>query len=141
MNIQLIARFPSTHPTFHRLEELSPATVRFNQNHELKRSFRSLGSPQTSYVAWGRLGLLCGLLDSFSDYPIDGEVVVSIDRGSFSVSGKIELYDPSRQLPIWESLMAAERVAQELSEDSDVTSFRLKLTQHIIEMQAGNEVD
>lgn len=140
MHLQLLTRTPSSHPLFQRLAELAPRHFRWNQSNDIKRRFRRRGPVATAYMSWGRYGMLCGLLESLSDHPIEGEVTITVSQGSYDVSGSIEVYDPSRQSAIYESLLATERVACNLSVDASVTSITVSYSQQIKEIQGGVEV-
>ncbi len=140
MHLELFTRNPSAHPSFTRTTMLKPDSIWSNQSKTIDVNFKRSGRVVNAFEAWGRYGMLCGMLESLGDHPVEGTVVVTISHGSYEVTGTIEAYDHTCRSEIHKMLQAVERLAHDLSRDPSVLGVQVKYAQRIKVLQGGFNV-
>ena len=141
MHVQLIARRPSTHPQFTRKTEFEPKRFRWLHSENIAHRFQHDGPVDTAYMRWGVYGMIRGVVESLSEHPMQGTVTVKVAEGRYEVSGQIEIFDPARQPVIYESLLAIDRLARDLSLFPTVKTVDVTFTQKISAIDGGIEVE
>ncbi len=137
MHVHLVAQQPSSHQLFRHKPEAPPNRVQSRTHNHIDRHFKHAGPAILAYQFYGKVGMLIGVLESLQDASLEGEVSITVSRGSYTMTGSLSIFNPAMQPAVQEALMAAERIAQGLAFDAQLRELELTFTQEITEI-GGN---
>lgn len=137
MHVQLVARQPSSHHLFRRSPEVPPGRVHFRTHTNTDRHIERFGPAYQAHQVWGKVGMLCGVLESLTDTSLEGSVSVTISRGSYEMTGTLLIYNLAVERIVLATLDAAEQVAHGLTLDPQLMNATVTYTQEIVEIK-GN---